>query len=80
MFGGCGIYHGGLIFALVTDDVLYLKADAENARYFDEQRLGQFQYRRDGKVAKLSYYQAPVECMEEREHAAIWARRSYDAA
>jgi hypothetical protein len=37
--GGCGIYLGGLIFALVADDTLYLKADAENAHYFDEQGL-----------------------------------------
>lgn len=80
MFGGYGVYHDGLMFALVADDTLYLKADAENVRYFDEQGLGQFEYHRDGKVAKLSYYQAPVECMEEREQAAIWARRSYDAA
>jgi len=27
------------MFALVADDTLYLKADAENAHYFDEQGL-----------------------------------------
>lgn len=48
MFGGYGVYHDGLMFALVADDILYLKADAENARYFDEQGLGQFEYLRDG--------------------------------
>ncbi len=26
MFGGAGIYRDGLMFALVADDVLYLKA------------------------------------------------------
>ncbi|QPK64470.1 TfoX/Sxy family protein [Methylomonas sp. LL1] len=39
MFGGCGIYHGGLMFALVVDNTLYLKVDAESAHYFDEQGL-----------------------------------------
>jgi DNA transformation protein len=29
MFGGWGIYHNGLMFALVADDTLYLKADSE---------------------------------------------------
>ena len=27
MFGGYGIYHDGVMFALVSDDTLYLKAD-----------------------------------------------------
>jgi DNA transformation protein and related proteins len=27
MFGGLGIFKGGLMFALVADDVLYFKAD-----------------------------------------------------
>ncbi len=80
MFGGYGIYHDGLMFALVADDTLYLKADTENAGYFDELGLGRFEYRKNGKVASMSYYQASAECMEEREQAAVWARRSYDAA
>lgn len=80
MFGGYGVYHDGLMFALVADETLYLKADAENAKFFEEQGLAQFAYQREGKMAKMSYYQAPAEFMEEREQAAIWARRSYDAA
>ena len=27
MFGGAGVYHDGLMFALVDDEVLYLKVD-----------------------------------------------------
>ncbi|WP_415878236.1 TfoX/Sxy family protein [Methylomonas sp. TEB] len=80
MFGGYGVYHDGLMFALVADDTLYLKADAENVKFFEEQGLAPFVYQREGKLAKMSYYQAPAEFMEERELAAIWARRSYDAA
>lgn len=80
MFGGYGVYHDGLMFALVADETLYLKADAENAKFFEEQGLAQFAYQREGKMAKMSYYQAPAEFMEEREQASVWARRSYDAA
>jgi DNA transformation protein and related proteins len=80
MFGGYGVYHDGLMFALVADDTLYLKADAENAKFFEEQGLVPFEYQRGGKMAKMSYYQAPAEFMEDRDQAAIWARRSYDAA
>jgi len=80
MFGGYGVYHDGLMFALVADETLYLKADAENAKFFEEQGLAQFAYQREGKMAKMSYYQAPAEFMEDREQASVWARRSYDAA
>lgn len=80
MFGGYGVYHDGLMFALVADETLYLKADAENAKFFEEQGLAQFAYQREGLMAKMSYYQAPAEFMEDREQADLWALRSYDAA
>lgn len=80
MFGGYGIYHDGLMFALVDDDTLYLKADADNVRYFEELGLRQFEYDSNGKVVKLSYYRAPDELLDDRELAAAWAQRSYDAA
>jgi DNA transformation protein len=80
MFGGHGIYHDGLMFALVANETLYLKADAENAKFFEELGLAPFAYQREGKMMKTSYYQAPDEFMEDRERAELWARRSYDAA
>ena len=80
MFGGYGIYHSGLMFGLVSDDTLYLKADVNNARYFQEEGLGQFEYLKKGKVMKMSYYLAPDEVIDDREQAAMWGRRSYEAA
>lgn len=80
MFGGYGIYHNGLMFALVANDTLYLKADADNLGYFEDEGLGPFEYNKSGKVVKLSYYQAPDEIMDDREQAAVWGRRSFEAA
>ncbi|MCK9638064.1 MAG: TfoX/Sxy family protein [Methylobacter tundripaludum] len=80
MFGGYGIYHNGLMFGLVSGDTLYLKADAENANHFEKNGFGKFEYKKGDKVMKMSYYLAPAEIMEDREQAAIWARRSYEAA
>jgi DNA transformation protein and related proteins len=80
MFGGYGLYHDGLMFAMVSNDTLYLKADDDNAGYFVEQGLDRFEYRRNGKIMRMSYYQAPAELMEDWELAALWARRSYGAA
>ena len=80
MFGGYGIYHDGLMFALVVDDTLYLKADAENVDAFVEADLPPFQYLRQGKLTRLGYYQAPPKMLEQSDEAAIWARRSFAAA
>ena len=80
MFGGYGVYHHGLMFGLISDETLYLKADAENAAYFLKCRLAQFEYHRKGKVTKMSYYRAPDAIFEDYAEAARWARRSYEAA
>jgi DNA transformation protein len=80
MFGGYGIYHRGLMFGLVSDEILYLKADTGNAAYFEKQGLSQFEYPRRGKVTKMSYYRAPDALMDDCAEAANWARRSFAAA
>lgn len=80
MFGGYGVYHDGLMFGLVSDETLYLKADDGNAAHFRELQLPQFEYLRRGKPTRLSYYRAPDVVMEDLSEAAVWARRSFDAA
>ena len=80
MFGGYGLYHRGLMFALMADEVLYLKADAENAPDFQALGLPQFEYERRGKSVRMSYYRAPDSVMESLDEAAHWARRSFEAA
>lgn len=56
MFGGYGIYHEELMFALVADDMLYLKVDDQNVREFLDKDLGPFEYMKKGKPTALSYY------------------------
>lgn len=80
MFGGYGLYHQGLMFALVADDALYLKADADNVSHFQALQLPPFQFNKNGKLVTMSYYQAPDDIMDDTELAAVWARRSFDAA
>jgi DNA transformation protein and related proteins len=80
MFGGYGLYHQGLMFGLVYDDTLYLKADAATAQQFESQGLSQFTYLKAGKQVSLSYYLAPAEVLDDPEQAAIWARQSFEAA
>jgi len=80
MFGGYGIYHDGVMFGLVEKNTLYLKADETTEKHFQSKGLSQFHYDRAGKVVKMSYYQAPEEVYDDREKAALWARRAYEVA
>lgn len=80
MFGGHGIYHQGLMFALVADDQLYLKADAQSSSLFEAQGLERFRYIKNGKTMKMSYFLAPEVIFDDPDQARIWATHAYDAA
>lgn len=80
MFGGYGIYHDGVMFALVADDALYLKADDMTVHFFQERQLEAFEYLKNNKPVKMSYYQAPEDIFEDADEARLWATRAYQAA
>ena len=80
MFGGYGVYHDDLMFGLVADDMLYLKADEQSAKLFSDKGLDQFEYVKNGKPMKMSYYAAPEEIFDDPEVATVWARHAYEAA
>lgn len=80
MFGGYGLYHDGVMFGLVADNTLYLKVDAINKPDFEQQGLGPFEFNKNGKLMKMSYYQAPEEIMDDLDLAADWARSAHEAA
>ena len=80
MFGGHGIYREGIMFALLSGETLYLKADKETAGLFESRGLCRFGYARNGKVIRLSYYEAPEEIFENEEDATLWATRAFEAA
>lgn len=48
--------------------------------FFESRGLRKFEYGRQGKIVKMSYYAAPGEIFDDREEAAAWARRSFEAA
>lgn len=80
MFGGFGIFHQGLMFALIADSSLYLKADAETRDLFEAEASEPFRYYKKDKEFKLSYYLAPEEFFEDSEATLCWARHAFDAA
>src|SRR6185436_6638229 len=81
MFGGWGLYHEGLFFALIADETLYLKVDEENRARFEAAGLPPFVYvTKDGDRMSMSYFQAPPDALESPAVMVEWARLGYAAA
>ncbi len=80
MFGGYGIFLDGLMFALIADNTLYLKADAESENEFTARGLEAFTYNKQGKAFSMSYFQAPEETLEDSEAMNHWGNLAYGAA
>ena len=79
MFGGAGLYLDGTIFALLADDVLYLKADDHNRADFEAEDMGPFVPFEDGKMVLKSYHECPPRLLEDADQLCEWARRSWEA-
>ena len=80
MFGGYGIFHQGLMFALIADGSLYLKADDQSRESFLDETCEPFSYYKKDKEYRLSYYLAPEEFFEDPDACLRWARLAFDAA
>ena len=80
MFGGYGIFLNGLMFGLIADSVLYLKADENTENEFIAKGLEPFTYSKKGKSFKMSYYEAPEDVLEDFEEMKSWAQKSYCTA
>ena len=84
MFGGFGISTDGLTIAIVADlgsgERLWLKADEETRRRFEEARGERFTYVMQGAERSMNYYTVPEEALESPQLMAPWARQALDCA
>ncbi|RLA24702.1 MAG: transcriptional regulator [Gammaproteobacteria bacterium] len=80
MFGCYGLFIEGLMFALVADDVLYLKADKKSAAVFQANNLPPFSYSKKGKTICLNYFQSPDELLENDSELIDWANQAFSCA
>jgi len=81
MFGGAGVMRDGLMFALIDDEVLYLKADDETKAAFIAENLSQFTYMsRGGKMMEMAYWRIPERCLDDADEMAQWCHLAYGVA
>ena len=79
MFGGAGLYLDGAIFALIAYDTLYFKVDETNRSDFEEAGMEPFRPF-DETSYVMSYYEVPIDVLEEGDELVEWARKALAAA
>ncbi len=80
MFGGLGVFRDGIMFALGSGDVLYLRADEETRSRYEAEGLKPFTYPMRGKDMPLPYWQAPESIFEDPDAFREWADDAFAAA
>jgi DNA transformation protein len=79
MFGGVGLYHGGVFFGILARDTLYLKVDERNRA--DYESAGSKPFRPyPNRSGSMRYYAVPLSVLESAPELAEWARKAVRAA
>jgi len=75
LFGGAGLYRDGKMFGIIADDVAYLKVDETNRGKFVSAGSAPFKPF-PKRPTILSFYEVPVEVLENSEELIEWAKES----
>jgi DNA transformation protein len=79
MFGGVGIYAGGLFFALMDNNRLYFKVGDSNRPDFEAAGMGPFRPFGEGGAA-MQYYEVPSDLLEDVDALGGWVANAIDVA
>jgi DNA transformation protein and related proteins len=81
MFGKTGVFCDGLMFGMVTDNMLYLRVDDHNRSAFKEaESFPPLSYEKKGCTIDLSFWRAPERLFDEPDELVTWARVALAAA
>ncbi|RQO53736.1 competence protein TfoX [Paucibacter sp. KBW04] len=80
MFGGHGLYLDDLFVAIIIDEQLYLKTDAQSRPQFEAQGCQPFSYQRGSETHSLGYFRPPEEAIDSPALLRPWARLAQEAA
>jgi DNA transformation protein len=79
MMGGRTLYCDGVIFALIDEDQVYIKVDAETQRRFEAAGSSLFAPLKDQPDKTMKYARIPDDALDDREALLSWARLGVEA-
>lgn len=74
MFSGYGLYLGDLFFAIIHGGRLYFRTDDATRGDYESRGMGPF--RPNARQTLASYYEVPVDVVEDEDALVAWARRA----
>ena len=74
MFGSSGPYHDGVFFGILAQGRLYFKTNTVNRGTYVQRGMQPF--RPNPRQTLKSYYEVPVDILEDYEQLAVWARQA----
>jgi DNA transformation protein len=81
MFGKTGVFCGGVMLGMVSDNTLYFRVDDDNRAAFKEsQAFPPLNYAKKGETIDLSFWRAPERLFDEPDELIAWARAALAAA
>ncbi len=80
MMGGAVLYLDGTVFAILDEDELWLKADAETDAVWDAEGCARFSMTfKDGRVGTMNYRRAPADVYDDPDAMRRWAGLAIEA-
>ncbi len=81
MFGGKGIYAGGLIIAVeLSTGELMFKADDLTVVDFVSAGCRQWLYDKNGRAGAMPYWTVPESAFDDADEMAVWAKKALEAS
>lgn len=85
MFGGAGGYAGGLMFLLLDDETIYIKADDVLKQELRDAGSSPFQWApkggpRAGEIIDMGYWRLPEDALDDPDLAARWGEKALAVA
>lgn len=81
MFGGAGVYLEDACFALIIDDVIFMRSDEALGALYAEAGSEQWVYEHKKRgVVTMPYWRLPDAAQDDPDEAVAWARRSLGPA
>ena len=80
MMGAAVLYLDGTVFAVLDEEEIWFKADAESEAIWDEAGCERFTFtEKDGTVQTMNYRRAPTDVYDDAEEMQRWARLAVEA-
>ena len=81
MFGKSGVFCDGVMFAMVTENTLYVRVDEYNRATFKEaESFPPLNYAKKGSTIDLAFWRVPERLFDEPDELVVWARAALAAA